>query len=101
MKKRIILKPQKIKNKKRISKRFLVYTLLVCLSLNYSLISSIIIPSLSLKKDTNINTQPKEQEIVKNAKIIVDLKENLTVSFFSEHKVSDFIENINGELLDD
>ncbi len=103
MKKRIILKPQKQNSKKRLSKRFLVCTLLVCLSLNYSLISSIIIPSFSLKKDTNINNQEKEidQEIIKNAKIIVNLKENLTVSFFSEHKVSDFIESLNGELLDD
>ena len=104
MKKRIILKPQKLKSNKKISKRFLVCTLLVCLSLNYSLISSIIIPSFSAKEDTNKinNEEPKiNNDILKEAKIIVNLKENLTVSFFSEHKVSDFIESINGKIIDD
>lgn len=38
---------------------------------------------------------------VKNAKIEVKLKEDLTLEFNSNKKVSDFIENINGKILDD
>ena len=44
----------------------------------------------------------KEEEMrIANATIIVDLKENLTTTFYSDVKVSDFIENINGELIED
>ena len=44
----------------------------------------------------------KEEEMrIANAIIKVELKEDLTASFYSEHKVSDFIESINGELVED
>ena len=39
--------------------------------------------------------------LIKNATIIVDLKSDLKASFDSGVKVSDFIENINGKLIDD
>ena len=41
-----------------------------------------------------------EQERIKNAIIKVDLKENLELEFNSEVKLSDLIESINGELID-
>lgn len=43
----------------------------------------------------------KEEEKIKNATIIVDLKQNLNAEFYSDIKVSDFIENINGTIVDD
>lgn len=43
----------------------------------------------------------KEIERIKNARIEVVLSENLTASFLSEKKVSDFIISINGEIVDD
>ncbi len=38
---------------------------------------------------------------VKTAKVEVILKDDLTLEFFEKKKVSDFIESINGEILDD
>ena len=38
---------------------------------------------------------------IKNAKIVVELKEDLNVEFLSEVKVSDFIKNINGNIIED
>lgn len=38
---------------------------------------------------------------IKNTEIIVDLNDNLDVDVFSKVKVSDFIENINGKIVDD
>ena len=44
----------------------------------------------------------KEEEMrIANAIIKVELKENLTASFYSDVKVSDFIESINGEIIED
>ena len=43
----------------------------------------------------------EEEERIRNATIIVNLKEDLTIPFYSEYHVSDFIESINGELIDD
>ena len=43
----------------------------------------------------------KQQEIIKNAKIEVTLKDNLVASFYSKVKVSDYIESINGTIVDD
>jgi len=43
----------------------------------------------------------KEEEIVKNAVVIVELKENMNAEFLSEVRVSDFIDNINGVIEDD
>ncbi len=38
---------------------------------------------------------------IKNAKIIVELKSDLTAEFLTEKKLSDFLESINGTLLED
>lgn len=38
---------------------------------------------------------------IKNARIEVVLKNNLTAEFTEERKVSDFIESINGNIIDD
>lgn len=97
MKKRIVLKPSKKKSKKILSPKKSLSIIIFCLILNYSLISFIIIPSYSLEEN-NINAS---QEETKNVEVIVNYKENLTIPFLSEYKVSDFIEYINGEIIDD
>ena len=38
---------------------------------------------------------------VKNAKIEIVLKDDLDIEFLSDAKVSDFIESINGKIIDD
>ena len=43
----------------------------------------------------------KEEQRIKNAKIIVHLKENLKVTYDTKLKISDLIENINGDILHD
>lgn len=45
--------------------------------------------------------QEKQAELIKNAKIEVTLKENLVASFYSKVKVSDYIDSINGTIVDD
>lgn len=96
MKKRIVLKPSK-KSKKILSPKKSLSIIIFCLILNLSLISFIIIPSYSLEEN-NINDS---QEETKNVEVIINYKENLTIPFLSEYKVSDFIEYINGEIIDD
>lgn len=54
-----------------------------------------------LLKHKEIEKQKEEEEKIKNAKIIVDLKDNMNAEFLSVVKVSDFIENINGKIKDD
>lgn len=43
----------------------------------------------------------EEENKIKNAVVVLELKENLNVEFLSEVSVSDFIENINGKIVDD
>ena len=43
----------------------------------------------------------KEEQRIKNAKIVVNLKENLKVTYDSKLKISDLIEEINGEIIQD
>lgn len=97
MKKRIVLKPLKKKSKKILSPKKSLSIIIFCLILNFFLISFIIIPSYALE-DNNINDS---QEEIENIEVIVNYKENLTIPFLSEYKVSDFIEYINGEIIDD
>lgn len=42
-----------------------------------------------------------KEEKIKNAKIVVELKDTLETEFLSKVKVSDFITNINGEIIND
>lgn len=43
----------------------------------------------------------KEEEKIKNATVIVELNDERTLKFGQSARVSDFIENINGKILDD
>ena len=43
----------------------------------------------------------KEEQRIKNAKIVVNLKDNLKVTYDSKLKISDLIEEINGEIIQD
>lgn len=43
----------------------------------------------------------KEEEKIKKAKVVLELKEDLNTEFLSKVKVSDFITNINGTIVDD
>lgn len=53
---------------------------------------------LAMKKHQELK---EEEEKIKNATIIVDLKEDLNTEFLSKVKVSDFITNINGTIIND
>lgn len=69
-------------------------------------ITSIVLILIIALTFTGITIHKKHQEKImeekaKNAKIIVELKENLDVEFLSEVKVSDFIANINGNITND
>ena len=70
----------------------------------YILIDALLINNIILPAYSNYQEKKAEeeyQEILKTATIIVDIKDNLDVSFYSDVKVSDFIENINGTIVDD
>ena len=71
------------KNKK------LTIILLVSLTVIVVLITQVIIPCIEIYK---------EQQRIKNATVIVELKDDLNLSFYSETKLSDLIVNINGKL---
>ena len=43
----------------------------------------------------------KEQERIRNAKIVVNLKENLKITYDTKLKISDLIESINGDIIHD
>ncbi len=119
MKKVILTKTRN--QKKKISKnKQLFLVLFVCLIINYSLISFVIVPSYSLKntKDEEITQKDDpiimddvskeetikeeiEQKPSKEPTIIVTLNNDLSVPFLSSKKVSDFIKYINGTIIDD
>lgn len=67
------------------------------------LISSIFIVALFVigKFGIEIYQKSKEAEKIKNATIEIELTEDLTASFNTEKKVSDFIKSINGKIVDD
>lgn len=85
-----------LKKKRRLNRKLLVNILIICSFINITLISFILIPTYSKLKE-----EKEYQEIISRATVIVKLKENTTIPFFSEVKVSDFIENINGEIVED
>ena len=100
MKTKVTLNNQIIKKKKLPKNKILIGVLLSCFLINFSLISFVIYPSFS-KKQEEIIKEKEQEEIVKNATIIVNLKEDLSASFFSEKRVSDYIDYINGTIIDD
>lgn len=68
----------------------------ICIIISITLLTTIIIPRFKAYKE-----QKEYEEKLKNATIIVELKDNMSTKFLSEAKVSDFITNINGTLIDD
>lgn len=91
----------RVKNppKKKVSKKSLIFIILLYLTLDTLLITKIIIPAYA--NHPEVSEEEKIEEILKTATILVELKEDLNVSFYSEVKVSDFITNINGSIVDD
>lgn len=80
-------------------KKYLIFILVFCLVLSFSLTCFVLIPAY--KKYKEINEEEEYKEIIKNATIIVKLKDDLTASFYSEVTVSSFITELNGEIVDD
>lgn len=70
----------------------LTIILIISLVIITVLITQVIIPCIDMYK---------EQQKIKNATVIVELKEDLELNFYSETKLSDLIVNINGELNED
>lgn len=70
----------------------LTIILIISLIIIIVLITQAIIPCIDMYK---------EQQKIKNATVIVELKEDLELNFYSETKLSDLIVNINGELTED
>lgn len=60
----------------------------------------IVIAFFSFVSYKTINKHVEENK-VKNAKIVVNLKSDLNIPFNTKHKVSEYIEYINGEIIDD
>ena len=57
---------------------------------------------IPLYKDYKVEEEKRlEEERIKNATIIVNLKEDLKTPLFTEIKVSDYITEINGNLIED
>lgn len=80
-------------------KKNLIVVLIICLVISTTLIFTVIVPSY---KKLKLKEEEKQQELlVKEATVIVELKEDLTSPFLSTKKVSDYIENINGTIIDD
>lgn len=96
MKKRIVLTNLKKQKKKNPNKIIQIGILFVCFVINATIIPTIIIPSYAEKK-----IEKEYKEIIKQATIKVTLVEDTTISFGSKYKVSDFITEINGTIIDD
>lgn len=85
--------------KKQPTKVTLLLIIIFYILIDALLINNIILPAYSNYQEKK--AEEEYQEILKTATIIVDTKDNLDVSFYSDVKVSDFIENINGTIVDD
>ena len=70
----------------------LTLILIISLIVIIVLITQVIIPCIDMYK---------EQQRIKNATVIVELKEDLELNFYSDTKLSDLIVNINGKLNED
>lgn len=79
-------------NKKKII--IIVVSIILCISL---IITGVII---AFNKGES-KEERRQKELLKNATIIVDLKEDLAINILDSVKVSDFITNINGTIVDD
>ena len=81
--------------KKRIN-LIIIILIVLCLIVSTTLLIFVIIPNINRKEE-----KKKQEELIKNAVIKVELKEDLNIPFGSEAHVSDYIESINGELIKD
>lgn len=80
-------------------KKNLIIILITCLIIISILIVFVFIP---LYKDYKVEEEKRlEEERIKNATIIVTLKEDLKTPLFTNIKVSDYIVEINGNIIED
>ena len=80
-------------------KKNLLIILIICMLIIFLLTIFIFIP---LYKDYKVEEEKRlEEERIKNATIIVNLKEDLKTPLFTEIKVSDYITEINGNIIED
>ena len=77
-------------------KKSLYRIIFICIIINTILLTTIIIPSYKASYSRN----NKENNPIEE-RIIVELKDNLNTPFLQKTKVSDYIDNINGEIIDD
>lgn len=96
MKKKIILTTKKQKKKENPNKTIKIGILVICIIINITLIPTIIIPAYSKKV-----IEKEYQELIKRATVIVKITEDRTITFGKKVKVSDFITEINGKIIDD
>ena len=79
-------------------KKYLIIILIICLIV---ITSSVILFSIKYKEYKQKKEEERQLELIKNATIIVDLAEDLNIPFNTKVKASDYIVNINGEIIDD
>lgn len=80
-------------------KKNLIKILIGCLIISTCLITLVIVPNF--KKIKEYKEQKEYEKELKQATIIVELKEDLSTNFLEDAKVSNFITNINGTIIDD
>ena len=74
---------------------------ILLISLIFIIVAGIITVVVYIPVYKEEKKRKEEAEKIANATIIVDIKSDTTVSFMDEVSVSSFIENINGEIIDD
>ena len=77
-------------------KKTIIIIICVCITISTLLLTFVIIPNINRKVEVK-----KQIELIKNAVIKVELKEDLNIPFGTEAHLSDYIESINGDLLKD
>lgn len=82
------------------NKKVIISIIIVCLILNLFFILGVIVPRVHMK-NVKRKEEIRQRELIKNAKIEVTLKDDSNIPFAKEVKVSDMIESINGEIVND
>lgn len=77
-------------------KKIISILLIICILMDITLVSIVLIPKYQEYKE-----QKEYKRLIEQATVKIDLKDNLNTSFFSTVKVTDFIESINGQVVDD
>ena len=81
-------------------KKIIKIILLVWMILSILLIGLVIVLKVQ-KKNSMIQEELKQKELIENAKIEVKLNSNTNIPFGKDVKVSEMIESINGEIVED